>query len=144
MIKITDDMRELVNRGLADGVPALLATVNEKGEPNVGPKGSILVFDDGTLAYWERSHRSAIANVGKNPAVMVFYRNPGAGPRVPPGGAWRFHGRAEIVTDPAKREAVRAKVVKIELDRDPENKGIAVLIHVDRITELSGKVLQSR
>ena len=37
-----------------------------------------------------------------------------------------------------------ARTVKEELDKDPERKGIIVQIHVDKITNMGGQVLQSR
>ena len=37
-----------------------------------------------------------------------------------------------------------AAASKAELDRDPERLGVAVLIKIDKITELSGEVLQQR
>jgi hypothetical protein len=36
------------------------------------------------------------------------------------------------------------RCVQAELDRDPERLGVAVLIKIDKITELSGEVLQQR
>ena len=143
MIKITDDMRTLVNKALADDVACLVGTVDPDGYPSLGPKGSVLVFDDQTLAYWERSHRSSIVNVRNNAKTVVYYRNPNARDKLP-GGAVRFYGRAEVHPTGPIREKVKSMVVQAELDKDPENKGIAVLIHVDRIGDLGGKTLQSR
>jgi hypothetical protein len=37
-----------------------------------------------------------------------------------------------------------ARTVKDEIDKDPERKGAAVIIRVDRVTNLAGQVLQSR
>jgi hypothetical protein len=37
-----------------------------------------------------------------------------------------------------------ARTVKDEIDKDPEKKGAAVIIRVDRVTNLAGQVLQSR
>jgi hypothetical protein len=37
-----------------------------------------------------------------------------------------------------------SRTVQAELDRDPERQGVAVLVKIDEITELSGNVLQSR
>jgi hypothetical protein len=34
------------------------------------------------------------------------------------------------------------RCVQAELDRDPERQGVAVLIKIEKITELSGAVLQ--
>jgi predicted pyridoxine 5'-phosphate oxidase superfamily flavin-nucleotide-binding protein len=146
MIKIPDEMRALVNNGLADGLPCLVGTVGEDGFPSFGPKGSVLVLDDQTLAYWERSHRSSIANVRNNPKVMIYYRNPAPAARekLPPGGAVRFYGRAEVHETGPLREKVKALVVPAEIEKDPDSKGVAVVVHVDKIGDLGGRVLQSR
>ena len=37
-----------------------------------------------------------------------------------------------------------AKTVKDEFDKDPERKGAAVIIRLDRVTNMAGQVLQSR
>ncbi len=144
MIQITDDMRAFVNNALADGLPCLVGTIGEDGWPSVGPKGSVLVFDDQTLAYWERAHRSSIENLRKNPKVVVYYRNQAAAAKLGGGGALRFYGTADLHPSGATREKVRPMVVAAEIEKDPENKGIAVLIRVERITNLGGQVLQSR
>ena len=78
MIKITPVMKDLLDKALADGTPCLIGTASKDGHPQISPKGSVAVFDDNTLCYWERSHRSSQARLGENPNVMVYYRNPGA------------------------------------------------------------------
>jgi hypothetical protein len=70
--------------------------------------------------------------------VVIFYRNPGK--RI----NWRFHGTASVYEQGAIRDNVMNRTVPAELDRDPERKGVAVLVKIDRITELSGNVLQQR
>jgi hypothetical protein len=42
------------------------------------------------------------------------------------------------------RDAVMARTVKDELDKDPERKGAAVVIRVDKVSNLAGQILQSR
>ena len=76
MIKITPVMKELLDKALADGTPCLIGTASKDGHPQISPKGSVAVFDDGTLCYWERSHRSSQKRLNENPNVMVYYRNP--------------------------------------------------------------------
>jgi hypothetical protein len=39
---------------------------------------------------------------------------------------------------------VMIRTVKAELDRDPERQGVAVLVRLDRITDLAGNVLQQK
>ena len=76
MIKITPVMKDLLDKALADGTPCLIGTASKDGHPQISPKGSVAVFNDDTLCYWERSHRSSQKRLGENPYVVVYYRNP--------------------------------------------------------------------
>jgi len=69
MILITDEMKENVEVALADGYSCLLGSVSKGGEPQISPKGSVMVYDDDTLAYWERAKRSALPwPIGNGPS----------------------------------------------------------------------------
>ena len=57
---------------------------------------------------------------------------------------FRFHGVATVHQSGPLREQVMARTVAPELDKDPERKGAAVIIKVDKVTNLAGQVLQSR
>ncbi|HEY7219130.1 MAG TPA: pyridoxamine 5'-phosphate oxidase family protein [Candidatus Binatia bacterium] len=138
MISISDQMKDLVDNALANGSPCILATVSADGEPDIGFKGSMMVFDKESLAYWERTKRVHMKNVKENPKVIVLFRD--AKTRA----AWRFHGTATIHEDGPVREQVMARTVKDELDKDPERKGAAVVIRLDKITNMGGQVLSSR
>lgn len=138
MIAIVDQMKELVNNALANGCPCILATVSGSGEPDIGYKGSMMVFDDQSLAYWERTRRQHLQNVRENPKVIVLFRD------TKTRAAWRFHGTATVHEEGPVREQVMARTVKEELDKDPERKGAAVVIQLDKITNMGGQVLQSR
>lgn len=144
-IKMTPLMKELLWTALADGAVALLGTVKEDGTPNISPKGSIAVFDDSTLSFWERSHRSSENALKHNSRVCVYYRNPAKMKEIPYGGGTiRFYGTARIVTDEATREKVWQNTVPAEQERDKDKTGVGVLIDVDRIEELSGKVIMDK
>ena len=52
MIEILDQMKELIDPALANGCPCILATVSADGEPDIGYKGSMMVFDKQSLAYF--------------------------------------------------------------------------------------------
>ena len=138
MIAVSDQMKELVDNALANGSPCILATVSCDGEPDIGYKGSMMVFDKESLAYWERTKRVHMKNVKENPRVIVLFRD------AKTKAAWRFHGTATIHDDGPIREQVMARTVKDELDKDPERKGAAVVIRLDKITNMGGQVLSSR
>jgi len=138
MISISDQVKELIDNALANGSPCILATVSADGEPDVGYKGSMMVFDNESLAYWERTKRVHMKNVKENPRVIVLFRD------AKTKAAWRFHGTATVHESGQIRDQVMARTVKDELDKDPERKGAAVVIRLDKITNMGGQVLSSR
>ena len=138
MISISDQMKELIDNALANGSPCILATVSADGEPDIGYKGSMMVFDNDSLAYWERTKRVHMKNVKENPHVVVLFRD------AKTKAAWRFHGTATLLESGPIRDQVMARTVKDELDKDPERKGAAVVIRLDKITNMGGQVLSSR
>jgi len=138
MIKLTDEMRNMVNPALANGCPCILATASAAGEPDIGYKGSMMIFDDESLAYWERTKRQHLKNLGENPKVVVLFRD------AKTKAAFRFHGTATVLDDGPVREQVMARTVPAELEKDPERKGAAVVIKLDKVTNMGGQVLQSR
>jgi predicted pyridoxine 5'-phosphate oxidase superfamily flavin-nucleotide-binding protein len=128
MIDLTE-MGEAVNVALAEDTPCLIATASKDGVPDIGFKGSTMVFDKEHLAFWERSHGEHIGNLRENPHIAVIYRSKQRGSH------WRFYGVAELHTDGELREQVKKRVVAEELSKDPEDKGIAVVIRVDRVLQ---------
>jgi len=138
MINIDDEMRRLINNGLADGFPCMVGTATRDVQPQISMKGSVLVYDQESLAYWERSKRSALENVGDNPHVVILYRN--TDKRI----NWRSYGTATVHEGDAVREDVMSRTVQAELDRDPDRQGVAVVVRLNKIAELSGNVLQTR
>ncbi|MCI0438396.1 MAG: pyridoxamine 5'-phosphate oxidase family protein [Chloroflexi bacterium] len=138
MISITGEMRDLINNAINDRLTCSVGTASKDGRPQISLKGSVAVYDEETLSYWERSLRSALDNVTENPQVVIFYRNPDK--RI----NWRFHGTATVYDGGEIREKVWEITPQAERDRDPDRKGVAVLVRIDSITELSGNVLQKR
>jgi predicted pyridoxine 5'-phosphate oxidase superfamily flavin-nucleotide-binding protein len=139
MIKLTDEMRENVDNALANSFPCILATASKDGVPGLGFRGSMMVYDDEHLAYWERSPRGQLEHIEENPRVTVMFRNHQT--RL----GWRFYGTVTIhgPEDPL-REKVWKRVVEREKAQDPEKKGVAVLVRVNVVRDIAPRVLQSR
>ncbi|HKT20813.1 MAG TPA: pyridoxamine 5'-phosphate oxidase family protein [Stellaceae bacterium] len=145
MIKITEQIRNLLNSALADGTPCLVGTSTKDGRPQISPKGSVVAFNDDTLCYWERSGRSALTRVNENPHIVVFYRNAARAKEIPyRGGVIRFYGDARVLTSGADRDKVWELIPEAERKPDPEKKGAAVLVRLDRIEEISGNIIMQR
>jgi uncharacterized protein len=136
---ISDKIKQLINNAWADGYPCLLATAGKDG-PNVSPKGSMLVFDDGHLAYWERSKKKALDNLGHDRRVVVMYSNFKAQrDGAMESGFLRFWGRAELYESGPIHDAIFAKLTKREQEHDGADTGIGVLITLDRASDIHGK-----
>ena len=141
MATINEEWWDAINGALADGTPCLVGTVSGNGQPQISPKGSVLVHDADSLAYWERSKRTALANIQENQKVVVYYRNPEKAEQLPQGACLRFYGTCRVVESGPEREEVMNKVVQRELDADKGRTGVAVIIDVGRITDLRGENL---
>jgi general stress protein 26 len=145
MISIDALITGLISSASSDGVPCLLGTASRDGHPQISPKGSMAVFDAQTLSFWERSHRSAQRAITENPNVVVYYRNAARAKDIPyRSAALRFHGRARIVESGPARDRAWELMDTFEKERDPDRTGVAVLIDVDLIEELSGNVVMRR
>jgi hypothetical protein len=127
---LSDTIKTLINNAWDDGYPCLLATSGRDG-PNITPKGSIIVFDDQHLAYWERSKRAVLDNLGLEPRVCVMYANFKAQrDGVLESGFLRFFGSVEMHESGPMREAIFARLTKREQEHVGADTGIGVLIRL--------------
>jgi hypothetical protein len=122
----------------------LVATVLPNGFAQVTPRGSTMVYDEEHLALWERGQGSTTANLQNGTKVTVFFRKPALREAgiLPKGGIARFYGLAAIHRAGHVYEEVWRRLVQPEKDRDPDRKGYAVLIRVERAEDLGGAPLQ--
>jgi hypothetical protein len=105
----------------------------------------MMVFDDEHLALWERGKGTTSENLKDGTKVTVFFRKPqlrelGILPR---GGIARFYGVATIYKSGPVYEEVWNRVVQPEKERDPEKKGYAVLIKVERAEDIGGASIEA-
>ena len=96
-----------------------------------------MVWDGEHLAYWERSRGQTMQNIEENPQVCILYRNPVK--RI----AWKLFGTGRVLHDGELRMRIMERTIDAELQRDPERKGAAVLIRVDRVVQ-GGQVIMAR
>ena len=66
MAQLSDEIKAVFGKQLA-----VIATASKDGTPNVGPKGSMHVFDDETLVYSEGRCEKTLRNMQENPRVSV-------------------------------------------------------------------------
>ena len=87
MPKLTDDMKELVERQRL----GFVATVCPDGTPNLSPKGTVCVLDDDHLIFADIRSPGTVSNLRTNPNVEVnvvdhFVRK-----------GYRFKGTAQVL-----------------------------------------------
>jgi predicted pyridoxine 5'-phosphate oxidase superfamily flavin-nucleotide-binding protein len=68
MVQLTQEMKDFVGRS---DVAKVLATVGPDGYPNIGPKGTIRVYDDGSLAYLEMIGKHHFENLKGNSRAAI-------------------------------------------------------------------------
>lgn len=131
-------IRDLINQAWGDGYPCLLGTSGNDG-PNISPKGSLVVYDDNHLAYWERSRKKALENLAHDNRVVVMYANFKAQrDGVVESGFLRFYGTAELHEDGPVKDRIFSLLSKREQEHDGADKGIGVLIKIERAADLRG------
>jgi hypothetical protein len=121
----------------------LIGTVLPNGYAQITPRGSALVFDDGHFSLWERGRGSTAENLADGTKVTIYFRKPQlrADGILPKGGIARFYGTARVFRSGSVYEEVWTRLIQPEKDRDPDKKGFAVLIEVERAEELDGTPL---
>ena len=121
------EWQDAVNCAFEEGSPCLLASADNKGMPDIAFKGSMMIFDEEHIAWWERSLAEQAAQVAENPNIVMLYRN--AERRL----NLRFYGVATLHHDGPMRAAIREKVIPAEKARTPNEEGFAVSVRVDRV-----------
>jgi hypothetical protein len=118
-------------------------SVQPDGYAQISPRGSTMVLDDDHLALWERGKGSTTAAIKDGTKLTVYFRKPQlrADGILPKGGIARFYGTARVVKSGPQYDEVWRLLVQPEKDRDPERKGFAVLITVERAEDLDGAPL---
>ena len=135
-------LHEHINTAFPANV-CLVGVALPSGYAQISPRGSTMVYDDAHLALWERGKGSTNEQLKDGTKVTVFLRKPPlreAGV-LPKGGIARFYGSAKIHKSGAAYDEVWKRLVQPEKDRDPEKKGYAVLIKVERAEDLDGQPL---
>jgi uncharacterized protein len=144
MARIPANLHEPISKAFPANV-CLVGTVLPNGFAQLTPRGSVLVYDDEHLMLWERGKGSTTENLQDGSKVTVFFRDSKLRESgvLPAGGVARFYGTAKIYKSGEVYDKVWQLLIQPEKDRDPEKKGFAVLIHVERAEDLSGKPLKA-
>jgi hypothetical protein len=142
MVTVPKVLHEHINTAFPANV-CLLGSVLPNGFAQITPRGGTMVYDDEHIGLWERGSGSSAAAMKDGSKLTVYFRKPSLREEgvLPRGGIARFYGTATIYRSGPVYEEVWRRLVQPEKDRDPEKKGYAVLIKVERAEDLAGEAL---
>ncbi|HEY1797218.1 MAG TPA: pyridoxamine 5'-phosphate oxidase family protein [Stellaceae bacterium] len=143
MAKIPRALHEPIGAAFPANV-CLVATALPSGFAQVTPRGSTMVYDDEHIGLWERGTGTTSENMTDGTKVTIYFRNPALRESglLPRGGIARLYGTAQIHRSGPEYEEVWRRLVKPEKDRDPDKKGYAVLVKIERAEDLAGEALK--
>lgn len=126
-LALTDELKGLVNNALAQGAPLLLAAVSPDGKPVLSFRGSVQTYSDDQLGLWARNSQGGTLDaIRANPNVVLVYRSATT-------PVLQFHGRARVAESDQERSRVFDSAPQREQAADPERKGVAVIVDLDRV-----------
>jgi hypothetical protein len=142
LAKIPKSLQQHIDTAFPANV-CLLASVLPSGFAQVTPRGGTMVYDDEHIALWERGRGSTNAALHDGTPLTVYFRKPQLREEglLPKGGIARFYGRAKLHKSGPVYEEVWRRLVQPEKDRDPDKKGFAVLIEIERAEDLDSQPL---
>jgi hypothetical protein len=134
-------LHEHINTAFPANV-AQIASVLPNGFAQVTMRGSTQVYDDDHISLWDRGRGSTTDNLKDGSKITVFFRKPELRTTILPKGAVaRLYGTAKIYKSGPIYEKVWERLIQPEKDRDPDKKGFAVLIKIERAEDLTGDPL---
>lgn len=132
-VKLTEDLKKLVDNALATRHPMVVAYVDASGQPVLSFRGSTQSFSDDQLAIWVRNSDGSFLNsIARNPKVALMYRDEDTK------ATYQLQGRARVSTDEAVRRRVYDKMAEGERNHDPARTGVALIIDLDRVEGWAG------
>jgi predicted pyridoxine 5'-phosphate oxidase superfamily flavin-nucleotide-binding protein len=116
-----------------------MATVLANGYPQVSPRGSVQVYDDNHLSTWERGTGNTDADIRDGAAVTFVYSNP----ELREQGMFfvRLYGKATVHKSGPVYDKVFDRLIEAEKGKDPDKKGFAILVEIEKVEDLMRKPL---
>jgi predicted pyridoxine 5'-phosphate oxidase superfamily flavin-nucleotide-binding protein len=138
LIKLTDEMIELVNNARDSGNPCIVATASTDGTPNCGYIGTVLALDESSFVYRDRSGNTPLEHIEENPKLALLFRH------AQRDTGWKFRCTASVHRQgPVYDDAIK-RLFESGLITDPDLKTAAVVLQVDQVLTLFGEVLQEK
>jgi len=134
-LKLTPEIKALVNNALARGHTISVAYVSPEGRPELSFRGSVQAYSDTQLAIWVRNPEGGIVKAVQtgHPHVSLLYGELGETKAF-----LTFRGRGHIETADAVRRKVYDSSHELERNLDKDRKGVPLIIDLDSAEGLVG------
>ena len=131
-LELNDEIAAAINGAYGAGTPVMVAYVDGEGYPHMSLRGTAQVFGPRQLAVWARNPEGGLPSaIAERPRMSLFYRNPATRE------TYVFYGRGRIAADDETRNAVYESSPQRERELDPDRRGVAVIVELDRVDGVS-------
>jgi hypothetical protein len=141
-IDLNGKIKLAINGAFERGYPLTIGYIDEAGKPSISIRGSVQVLNSTEVGLWAREREKGLAKViEKNPYIaLLFYGH------LPDGSKMRAHLTGRAHADSARNAEVYDTMGEAEQQRDPEAKGVAIFVEVEKVSGMSvdGPFSQSR
>lgn len=124
MARFSDEVKDFLKKYLA-----FVATADEKGVPNVVPKGDIAILDDQYVVFADLYSHQTKKNLAKNPYIAISVVNP-AGYK-----GYQIKGRAKIIERGERYDKLSSRLPEGGQLNHPQAK-YAVMARVSKIIDI--------
>ena len=127
-LQIDDDIKAAIGSAFQSGNFVTVGYVGDDGWPRLSRRGTVQVLDSQQVGLWARKSDAGLAPaISERPELTLLYVDLSK-PQL-----YSFYGRGRVADDEKLRDRVYAGAPQREQAQDPERKGAAVIIEVERI-----------
>jgi hypothetical protein len=128
-VKLSDEVKRLVNNSLDDGCPMVVGYMGADGQPQLSLRGSMRAISDTQIAFWVRNPQGGVVKaLAYNPKLTVLYRD------TPNRVNLLFQGTGRVEDDKTVRNQVFDSMPQIEKDHDEPRRGACMVIDLQSVT----------
>jgi hypothetical protein len=141
-LKLTAQIKQIVNNALMKGRPMSFAYTDDNSDPHLSFRGSLQAHSDTQLAIWVRNPAGGLLRaIARHPAVVALY-----GDLSPDSKAFiTFRGRGRVDNAESVRHTVYENSPELERNMDKDRKGVAIVIDLDSVSGIvPGALLNMR
>ena len=120
---ITQEIRKL----LSEQKLGYVATVSLDGTPNLSPKGTIIAWDQNTLAFADIRSPQTVKNLKNNPSIEINVVDPFSRK------GYRFKGIAKIISNGKQYEEILSFYKTLDIKSSIKS---IVLVNVEQVSEI--------